>query len=275
MDTKQERLKAMLLDMLAWFHGFCLEHELRYYVLGGTMLGAVRHGGFIPWDDDIDIGMPRRDYLRLGKLLKEEAGGRYLLETPETESPDFFYLSSKLYDTRTTLVEHTRYRIRRGIFLDIFPLDGAGNSREEALALFAPIRRKRELLLTLTAGIRRGRSLPKNLAVCLMHLVPEGLLSKKGLLRSIDKMCRQRDFDDCLWFGNLVGNWMERELMPRSCLGEPTEYPFGSLRVFGPQRYDEYLTNLYGNWRQLPPEEKRKSHHDFLLLDLETPWRED
>ena len=74
-------LQESLLKMLHWFHDYCIEHDLTYYVLGGTLLGAVRHHGFIPWDDDVDIGMPRDDYERLMELLSSQEGN-YLLETP-------------------------------------------------------------------------------------------------------------------------------------------------------------------------------------------------
>lgn len=274
-ETQKEQLKYMLLEMLAWFHEFCQTHQLCYYILGGTMLGAVRHQGFIPWDDDIDLGMPRADYLRLRQIMEKQSQGRYILETPDSELPDYFYPGSKLYDTRTTLVEHNRYQIKRGIFLDIFPLDGIGDTREEAWKRFEPIRRKRNLLLTLTTGIRQGRSDLKNLAVLLMRAMPDWVISKKKLLHSLDRTCASWDFDCCQWVGNLVGNWMERELMPRSVLGEPTLYRFEGLWVYGPEQYDAYLTALYGDWRQLPPVEKRVSHHDFLLLDLEQPWQEE
>ncbi|MDE6558154.1 MAG: LicD family protein, partial [Clostridia bacterium] len=84
-------LQQRLLDMLKWFHAFCVEHNLRYYALGGTLLGAVRHKGFIPWDDDIDVGMPRKDYNRFIKLMKNADGQSvFRLETP-LENKDFVY----------------------------------------------------------------------------------------------------------------------------------------------------------------------------------------
>lgn len=261
-------LKAKLLDMLSWFHDFCVEHQLRYYVLGGTLLGAVRHKGFIPWDDDIDVGMPRADYLRLETLMKQHTG-RYILETPNTDQKDFYYPFTKLYDTQTTLVENTRFKIKRGIYLDIFPLDGAGESAEEAREFFAPIHAKRNLLLTLTTGIRKGRSFYKNASVALMRIIPDWVLSKKKVLHTVDTMAQQKDYDQCRWVGNLMGNWMERELVPRSFLGTPTAYPFETLTVYGPEDYEGYLTSIYGNWRELPPPEKQKPHHDFVLCDLE------
>lgn len=268
MNDQNEKLKQMLLDMLSWFHGFCVRNGLQYYVLGGTMLGAVRHKGFIPWDDDIDVGMPRADYLRLEALLRDQPEKRYILETPHSENADFFYPVTKLYDSHTTLVENTRRRIKRGIYLDIFPLDGAGNSAEEAMAYFAPVKWRRQLLLALTTGIRKGRSFRKNAAVILLRMIPERKLGKK-LLLDIERMSQRRGFDSCTWVGNMMGSWMERELMPRSVFGQPTPYPFETLTIFGPEDYDAYLTSLYGNWRELPSPEKRKSHHDFLVMDLE------
>ena len=117
---RDNKLKPMLVEMMGWFHNFCVNHNLRYYAAGGTMLGAIRHKGFIPWDDDIDIVMPRTDYEKLEQLMKNQVCKRYLLETPNTDAKDFFYTFSKLYDTETTLIENTKYKIKRGIYLDIF-----------------------------------------------------------------------------------------------------------------------------------------------------------
>lgn len=266
------KLKSMLLEMLCWFHDFCVRHDLVYYAQGGTMLGAVRHQGFIPWDDDIDVGMPRRDYIRFQQLMREQPQGPYILETPETENEDFFYPITKLYDPRTTLIENTRYQIKRGIYMDIFPLDGAGDSEEEAMAHFAKIRSRRNLLLTLTTGLRRGRKLYKNLSVILMRMVPDWILNKKKLLLSLDMLCRTKDFERSLWVGNMMGNWMQREIMPRSIYDTPTAYCFEGQMIFGARDYDAYLTHLYGNWRELPPVEKRKTHHDFVRMDLEESY---
>lgn len=267
-------LKPMLTEMLAWFHRVCTRNGLRYYVLGGTMLGAVRHQGFIPWDDDIDVGMPREDYIRLERILSRCPDPRYRLETPNSSVEDFWYPFAKLYDTRTTLVENTRYQTRRGIYLDIFPLDGAGNSRWEAKAHFAPIKWRRKLLLAMTTGIRTGRSLPKNLAVCVLRCLPEWLVDKKKLLHVIDRRSAGLAYGDCSWVGNMMGAWMERELMPKAILGTPREYVFEGLTIWGPEDFEGYLTSLYGNWRELPPVEQRKSRHDFGYMDLERSYLE-
>ena len=121
-------MQSKLLDMMKWFHGYCEENGLRYYALGGTALGAVRHGGFIPWDDDLDVGMPRADYDRMISLCKNGTGNtRYRIEAPG-QNRDFIYPFCKAYDTETTLVENARIKAKRGVYIDIFPLDGIGNT---------------------------------------------------------------------------------------------------------------------------------------------------
>lgn len=260
-------LKKLLADMLHWFHTFCEAHDLRYYALGGTMLGAVRHQGFIPWDDDVDLGMPRRDYLRFWSLMTENPHPRYRLETPFSEKEAFCYAFSKVYDTKTTLIENTRSKIRRGIYLDIFPLDGIGDSEREAARLHRPILRRVQLLLALTTGIRRERSFVKNAAVYLLRPVPQKRL-KRLLQRQLHRLCAKQDFDSCIWCGNLTGNYGPRERMPRVFFGTGALYAFEDFEIYGPEQWDAYLTHLYGNWRQLPPPEKQKSHHDFCLVDL-------
>ena len=274
MEERDNELQAVLTEMLAWFHQFCKMHQLRYYMLGGTMLGAVRHGGFIPWDDDIDVGMPREDYRRLEQLMKENPSDVYILETPNTENPDYFYSYSKLYDTRTTLIENTRVTVKRGVFLDIFPLDGAGDNRQDSIAYYQPIKRNLTLLLSMTTGIREGRKAYKNLAVRLLRCVPKCLLDPKKLLLHIQQMCGQKSFDQCAWIGNFAGAHREKEIVPREVMGEPTEYTFENIRVYGVKDYEAYLTSLYGNWRELPPVEKQVTHHDFISCDLHKSYLE-
>lgn len=268
----QEKLKSMLVAMLKWFHLLCEENGLRYYALGGTMLGAARHEGFIPWDDDIDVGMPREDYDKLIKILSDKSNDRYVLETPDTPSKDYYYPFSKLYDTQTTLVENTKYKIKRGIYIDIFPLDGIGNSREESEANYKSVYNTYNLLLTKVTGVRKGRSLYKNLAVMAFRLVP---ISSKKLLKKLTAKCSRYSWDDCEWIGNLVGAWRFKEVMPKAYMGTPKKYKFEDTVIYGSEDADAYLTNLYGDWRKLPPEEKRVTHHDYIECDLNRSYLRD
>lgn len=268
----QDKLKGMLLDMLKWFHSFCEENGLRYYALGGTMLGAARHKGFIPWDDDVDVGMPREDYNKLERLLEKHQNERYVLETPNTTAKDYFYPISKLYDTHTTLIENTKVKIKRGIYLDIFPLDGIGNSLEESRKNYKSIARTQNLLLLKVGGIRKGKSFYKNWAVIVFRVIP---LNAKKYLKKLVEKCSRYSWNDCLWVGNLVGAWRFNEIMPKTYIGQPKKYAFEDTEIYGVENADAYLTSLYGDWRKLPPKEKRVSHHDFLSIDLEKSYKEE
>lgn len=264
-------LKKKLVKMMKWFHDFCVENNLKYYAAGGTMLGAIRHEGFIPWDDDIDVLMPRKDYNILSELLANPVEN-YVLETPNTQAKDFYYPFSKLYDTTTTLVENTKYKIRRGIYIDIFPLDGFGMTKEESLKNFNKTKMIYNLLLSKVTGINKNRNLLKNLAVICFKLIP---INPKYLLRKLTKKCEEIDWEDSLWGGNPVGAWRFKEIMPKSVMGTPRLYRFEDIEIYGAENADEYLTRLYGNWRELPPENKRCSHHDYIELDLNKPYMEE
>ena len=267
-------LQNKLFNMFVWFHNICEQNNLRYYMLGGTMLGAVRHGGFIPWDDDIDVGMPRADYEKLEKLLSGRSGEKYLLETPNTEEKDYVYSFSKIYDTSTTLIENSRFKIKRGIYIDVFPLDGIGNSLEEAEKNYARVYKIHNLFLTRIAGIRKGRKWYKNLAVIASRIIPEFILNKNKLLKKLIKTCKKYDFDSCEWGGNLVGAWRFKEVMPNAIMGTPALYKFESGSFYGAEDADAYLTHLYGDWRKLPPKEKQVTHHDYVTCDLNKSYLE-
>ena len=270
--NKQKELKLMLIEMMKWFHEFCYENNLRYYALGGTMLGAMRHNGFIPWDDDIDVGMPRKDYEKLATLLQKSNQKRYILETPKTKAKDYYYQFSKLYDTNTTLIENTKYKIKRGIYLDIFPLDGVGNNLKESRIYAEKIYKLDNLLMLKTSGFRKGRSLYKNLAIFLFRFIP---INSKNILHKLIKKCAEKDFDEYLYIGNLMGAWRFKEVMPRKYMGNPKLYKFENIEIFGVEDAEAYLTSLYGNWRQLPPEEKRTTHHDYIECNLHKSYLEE
>ncbi|WP_251548051.1 LicD family protein [Pumilibacter intestinalis] len=262
-------IQLKLLDMLKWFHEFCIENKLRYYALGGTMLGAIRHKGFIPWDDDIDVGMPREDYDKMIELVIDKQDEKYRLEKP-LQNKDFVYQYCKLYDTSTTLVENTRYKTKRGVYLDIFPLDGIGNTQEESKKNFKKIDKKTAYIMTKVCGLSKNRKLYKNLAIIVSRYIIFPRWQK--VLKNLDILCRTRKFDDCDYVANLYGNWHEREIVKREWFGTPCLYEFEDFEIYGVQNYDSYLSAIYGNYMKLPPIEKQKSHHDYLSLDLEKSY---
>lgn len=274
MNQELSPVQKKLLEMLRWFDGFCREHHLRYYAVGGTLLGAVRHGGFIPWDDDIDLAMPRKDYELLQTLMGNHQHDKYLLESPRYADESFCYPFTKLYDTSTTLIENKRKPLKRGIFLDIFPFDGAGDTLGDGKRYLKKVRKKYYFYISLIGGIRKGRNAAKNAVVLAARMLPKSLVDPVDVRNSLDAMCAKYDFDSSAWVGNLLGAWGERELVSREVVGEPIEYLFEDIHILGVEDYDRYLTSIYGDWRKLPPEEKRVTHHDFIALDIEKSYLE-
>lgn len=261
-------MQTKLFENFKWLINFMNENGIRYYVIGGTMLGAVRHKGFIPWDDDIDIGIPRSDYEKLIKLFDKQIDD-YILESPKNDDKEYLYNFAKVYDVRTTMIEHLKKDVVRGVYIDVFPLDGMGDDYDQAIKDYKKIDKKNMLLAVKTTTHRKGRKWWKNLASKLGWFIP---LNCKKATKAIDEMSAKRNFDDCKYVGNLVGTARFKEIMPREFFGKPTKYEFEGMEVTGPEKYDEYLTKLYKNWRQLPPEDKRYTAHDFIYLDLKNSW---
>ncbi len=261
-------LQEKLLVMFKWFHDFCIKHKLRYYALGGTMLGAVRHNGFIPWDDDIDLGMPRKDYQRFVKLSKKIDMGIYKLENSHMGNSDFFYGYSKIYDTTTTLIEKARINVKRGIYMDIFPLDGAGTTKKDAKKIFKSVFNRYQFLIARTCALSSRRKWYKNISIIIARLVPDILVDNKKLLKKIDQLCAKYDYDTSRYVGNFLGNWGIKETMPQNYMGRPVLYKFEDIFIYGVEKYEKYLTCLYGDWRKLPPKEERASRHEYIFLDV-------
>lgn len=264
-------LQGSLLDALKWFDAFCEANHLIYYAIGGTLLGAVRHKGFIPWDDDVDLGMPRKDFDALDNFISDK--GRYVIETYTSPNQDYCYSHAKVYDTTTTLVEHKRINVSRGVFLDIFPIDSIGNTLEESYSNYRVVERKFRFYVSLVTGFRKGRSFAKNAAVFAARLIPFGFRNQRKLRVRFNRLCATIGPADGKYVGNLMGAYGKREIVERSLFGSPVRLPFEDMMLSCPSKSEDYLNSIYRNWRELPPVEKRVSHHDFVFIDLTHPYK--
>lgn len=261
-----EQIHSRLLLMMKELHRICVENNIRYYIIGGTALGARRHQGFIPWDDDIDIGIPRPDYERFAKLTKEKFPDFMELRWyRNTEHSPFQFI--KLVDNRTTLKEIMYDDYVEGIYIDIFPLDGVrSDSLSERLrceriwflhkliVVNCSTKKRNNLLKRLTAKCIKALDLDK------MHNILESQLKKVA-------------YDDCNLIANFLGAWGKREIIEKRLLGTPVLYAFEDTFLFGPEKIDEYLTCLYGDFMTPPPPEERVFRHNYPLLDFNTSFK--
>lgn len=268
-------MQKKLVEMLKWFHLFCEENNLRYYIIAGTMLGAVRHGGMIPWDDDIDVGMPRSDYEKLRQISNSKNNkGKYIFEYPRVDKKDFPFLWAKLYDTTTTLIEKQRYTTKRGIYIDIFPLDGIGNTMDEAVNNFKPIEKRLNLNSIISYAILKRRKWYRNVPILFGRIISPLFVNKYKLAKKLDEMCRKYDFDTNSYVCNLMGGSGINGIVKKEYFGNPTPVQFADIVVNGLEKPELYLKSMYGDFMKLPPEEKRISFHDSLILDLSKGYQE-
>lgn len=267
-------LQSKLVDVLGWFHDFCQKNRLKYYIIAGTLLGAVRHKGFIPWDDDIDVGMPRPDYEKLRSMAKEKQDGRFRFEFPSLDNKEYPYTYGKVYDTTTTFNEKLRKIVRRGIYLDIFPIDGIGDDKETAIKNYKSIKWRINLNSMISCAFLKRRSLKKNLAIAVGRVISPLFVRKRKLVKKIDDLCKRYDFESSKIVSNLLGGSGAKGMMPKEYFGEPTLIQFESLTVYGLQQPEKYLSSMYGDYMTLPPEDKRVSLHDSVYCDLNKSYLE-
>lgn len=249
----------ILLQIAETFDRICKTHGIPYYMLGGTMLGAVRHTGFIPWDDDMDFGIPR-PYFELFLSIAEKELPKELQIVSRQNSPaikkGFIKVQlrgSRLFETVFGEQEETFYN---GIAIDIFPLDGADTfsfSGKRNIQMAFALQRLHEARFC-TLDIRQGWK--KTLTILLKKLP----INDDKLADHIDRIIQKVDYNTSDKSANFYGHWRQREIIDKTIFGTPVDYKFGNLRLSGVQDYDSYLKSLYGNYMQLPPKEQQLVH---------------
>lgn len=257
------RLQLIELEILRELARRCDEASLRWFVIGGTLLGAARHRGFIPWDDDIDVGMPRPDYERFEALCRRYPDDRFPWQSCAID-PAYPFMYGKLLHAGSRLVEPAlaHLPIRHAIAVDVFPLDGAPGSglgrRVHGLAF---------KVAATTLGARIRRSGPRRYGAYLFRAIPRSWAT--GL---IDRLAARFPYDDSPYVVNASGAWgYRRECQPRGRFEPSASLPFEGMAVPVPGRWHEYLAQVYGDYLQLPPPEERRARHGFTIRSLGSP----
>lgn len=259
-ELSLEEVQTRIFEILCEFVDFCEEHSLTYRLCGGTMLGAIRHNGFIPWDDDIDVSMPRADYdsfLELTRTIPISSR----LRVHSYEDGNLMYPFAKVIDTHTKIeIDQITEDGADGLWIDILPVDGLPENPSMLNKHFKKITLYQKLLmLSLSKKVSSKtvfKKVIKELAAKFIRLIPKSVFIKR-----LDKLAKKYPYET----SNSVGvvSW---GLYGTSEIVKKIDYEFCLKKEFREREfcafrnYENYLSNLYGNYMELPPIQDRQVH---------------
>lgn len=262
-----KRLQEEALGILLVVDALCREHELTYFIEGGTLLGAVRHGGFIPWDDDIDIGLPHEDYLRFVDIASRELPDGYELCTPET-TEGHTATWAKIVKSGTRFIDMPNFEAgcEQGIFIDVFDfrqLDKSPKIRRRQVRQSVFWQRISYLKGIAHPHIPKGTPFKPLVALALSasHWFISRTVSRDTILNRFDKAWECNDPDE-LW---IEAAYAYNDPIPTDALFPTKPIEFCGEKLMGPNRPDEYLRITYGDYMSIPPEEDRHMHAPVIL----------
>lgn len=261
--------KNLALDILIYFDSFCREHNLKYFLAYGTLIGAIRHKGYIPWDDDIDVLMPRRDY---EYLLEKCSQHPYYKIMSNRTNRNYGKLFAVLNDTRTVKQERlTRKKVIGTVCvnIDIFPVDFLPDDVNEQKLLLKRVRNIENRLACLTYAYGTGRTIlstiRKNIGIYIYRTLETlGLVSTSKLVEQHKKLLNA--YSDTNTAGCVANTGFNgiKEFMPVKCFQDQIDVEFEGHIFKAPKEYDLMLRTIYGDYMKLPPEEQRIAHHETL-----------
>lgn len=253
-------IHTILLGIAKELDRVCRENDIQYMMVGGTMIGAVRHKGFIPWDDDMDFGVLRKDYPKLKHLLEKNLRTPYRLRTMDntkTLAVDFM----KIEDSRTIIKERFNENVDEeiGVNIDVFPLDYTNNN----IGIFS-----KNNIIYLLVKIQNYKyfdgdlgSKTKTIIRSVIKLLTP-FLNRKSIIQLINLIIPKEG--SCLV--NNYGVYRLKEVMAKEYFLPAKEYDFAGEKLMGINDYDRYLSHVYGDYMKLPPEDKRHYHLSNVYL---------
>lgn len=248
-----KEIKECIAQILSDFADFCNKNDLHYQLTAGTLLGAIRHKGFIPWDDDIDVAMPREDYDRLHKILKTtKIKPNYEICSLLAGNSDYPF--AKIVDTNTKIV-NANNNLLNHLWIDIFPIDGVSNEQAKDIIKESKKTTIWLKLLCKSAKNLKYYGLKETLIVLSAHIKKPNYYADK-----LDKFARQHKIDDCEYVAEIAWGSIYR-CMKKDIYFTLTDTEFEGRMYKAPKNYDTFLKVFYGDdYMQLPPEDQRDTH---------------
>lgn len=253
-------LRKIQIEILDAVHSFCEQYHLVYFLSSGSLIGAVRHKGYIPWDDDIDLYMPRQDYEHFNSIFNSNTQS-YRVVSLRTD-PNCTFAFAKVERKGTRIIEHVDNPIDIGVNIDIFPVDGVPDDENTRKKYFRKITAARNKMVLKDVSIDfKKRALYKNLIlacgkVFLFHK------SLNALARDVDKLIDKKNSSSKYVCNLVLGNGID-SVFNRSSILDSTMVEFEGKSYYTMAGYEEYLKKTYGDYMKLPPKEKQIPHHSF------------
>lgn len=279
--TPEDRKKfnAKLLGILKTIMAICEENNIRWFMGYGGCIGAIRHKGCIPWDDDIDVCMPRPDYDRFVEICRNRDLGNYELAIIN-DFPGYFEYFVRMFDKNSTILFNNWSTHVGGIFVDIFPIDGAadGNiySNYKHFIFWQKISRHSHFIFPRYKRMQLLRSGRLRCYILYILIILTSLFRKslqKISVRKIEKIVRKYPFESSkysVFYYDVYG--LKKHVVEKKWIEETIWVPFEDIQVRIPKYYHEYLSHIYGDYMTPPPVEKRDDRHVFAFIDMEKRW---
>ena len=257
MTTKE--LRECQLGILSEVHEFCKKNNIKYSLAYGTLLGAVRHKGYIPWDDDIDIMMLREDY---DVFLSKFKNDRYIQICNETDKT-YCHPFAKIYDKKTLIVENINQEAKIGVNIDVFPIDNFPNSFHKSVVFLRKKRLLSIIYILKNTKITSNRNIIKNIILAISQVILSPL-SLNYLTKKIVEFSKQYNQEKTQYKGIVtVIDTNINERMSSVTYESTTLIDFENRKYLSFRDYDTILTAWYGDYLKLPPEDKQVTHHAF------------
>ena len=264
--TDISEIQQMELGIMEYIHEVCHKIGVKYFLSYGSLIGAVRHKGFIPWDDDMDICMLRDDYEKLQDYMIAHPDERYELMSYKN-NVNYVYPFMKVQDNHTYLVEEdVRIDSDMGIYVDIFPVDGYEDDQAFKDKM-TKIIKKRQLSCYTFKGITNTKSVVNSI-IRYISVIIFYFTNTNKYVSQIDELAKSRKVEDYELVDYVVYKDMNKPVWKREWLEQVEAGSFEGKKFMIPKHYHEVLTSDYGNYMQLPPVEQQVSHHDFKLWKI-------
>lgn len=258
-------LQKAELDILKVFISICQKYQLKYYLCGGSLLGAVRHKGFIPWDDDIDVAMPRPDFIKFKKIATNELPDYIYLSTYDTTG--HVWLVPMLINKNTKFILNNAEEQKEvGAWMDILIIDGAPENQLSRY-LFGIRYLCARMLYQLAnfskvVNLNKKRPFYEKLIIKFAQITRiEHILNSKKIAHWYDKVVQSYDYTDCNYVATFSGAAKMHEIIPKTYYGEGKQYTYEDIMVIGCSDYDNYLKHFYNEHMRFPPENERNRHN--------------